>query len=563
MRDSQSIRQLVPATRNVRILFYAVILGIVVGHVATLYHWAVGGCAELFARGFAVLPAYLFAFMPVAGSALMVLFLVAGRARVKEYVPAIIESSIRNTALRVKDGVVCFVTSLITLGSGGSAGPEGPMAYVGATLGEQQGRLLRLDRRHVKVLLAAGTAAGIAAIFKAPLAGVLFALELILLNDLTMSAVTPVILSAVSAAAVNYYWTGVRPTFVVPPFAIHNYLELLVYGLLGVAGGLTAVGFSRCMAVAGRWFNRFPWPRLRPVLGSLAVGGIICALPAVSGYGHNYITQVLRGDMPLLLVAALVVGKIVATACTLQSGNSGGIFAPSLLIGAALGATVGGLLHLIAPGAAPVSAFATVGMAAVMAGTIHAPLTALMLIFELTRDYLVILPVMTATVVSTAVAYGLGGESLYLVPFAKSRLDFRQFRDLGALADVQARELMRTHVPTIRPGKAPAELQDRLKRFRYAQIPCVDADGRLLGYVTRDALHLLEGVPLERLLLPFAVTVRPEENLYETVRKLRTVDGLLPVVDADNRLLGIVSQRIFLERFHPLLKIRSAIRSGL
>ncbi|HOB52409.1 MAG TPA: chloride channel protein, partial [Acidobacteriota bacterium] len=157
MRDSQSIRHLVPATRNVQILFYAVVLGIVVGHVATLYHWAVGGCAELFARGFAVLPAYLFAFMPVAGSIFMILFLVAGRARVREYVPAIIESSIRNTALRVKDGVVCFVTSLITLGSGGSAGPEGPMAYVGATLGEQQGRLLRLDRRHVKVLLAAGT----------------------------------------------------------------------------------------------------------------------------------------------------------------------------------------------------------------------------------------------------------------------------------------------------------------------------------------------------------------------------------------------------------------------
>lgn len=563
MRSVRTVPNLIPAIHNVRILFYAVVLGIVVGHAATLYHWAVGGCADLFARGFAILPAYLFAFMPVAGSVLMILILAVGRARVKEYVPAIIESSIRNTALRVKDGVICFVTSLITLGSGGSAGPEGPMAFVGATLGAEQGRWLRLDRRHVKVLLAAGTAAGIAAIFKAPLAGVLFALEIILLNDLTMSAVTPVILSAVSAAAVNYYWTGVRPAFVVPPFAIHNYLELFVYGLLGVVGGLTAAGFSRCMGVAGRWFNRIPWPRLRPVVGSLGVGGIICVLPAVSGYGHNYITQVLRGDTPLLLVAALVAGKIVATTCTLQSGNSGGIFAPSLLIGAALGATVGGVLHLVAPGAAPASAFATVGMAAVMAGTIHAPLTALMLIFELTRDYLVILPVMTATVVSTAVAYGLGGESLYLVPFSRSRLDFRQFRDLGALADVQAHELMRTHVPTIRPGEAPAEFQDRFKRFRYAQIPCVDAGGRLLGYVPRDALHLLEGVPMEHLLLPFAVTLRPDENLYETVRQLRTIDGVIPVVDADNHFLGIVSQRIFLERFHPLLKVRSAIRSGL
>jgi CIC family chloride channel protein len=557
------IRRILPLTRQIDILIYAIILGVMVGFLSLAYRWCFKSAGSVFRNAFESLPGNLIFLMPVAGSALLILVVRALRSEVREYVPDVIESSIRHTSLRLKDGLVCFVTSALTLGSGGSAGPEGPMAFTGASVGSVFGKRLRLDHRHAKILLGAGAAAGIAAMFNAPLAGVLFALELILFNDLTMSAVTPVILSSVAASAVSFHFLGDHPTFRVPLFAINSYLELFAYALLGVAGGMVSALFCRAMNLAGRIFQRLNLGAMTPVLGALAVGGILVFFPRVGGYGHDAIDAILHGDGTLGLVLGIVFLKILATALTLQSGNSGGIFAPALLIGAALGATVGYILHLFFPGAGPVEAYAIIGMAAVMAGTIHAPLTAMMLIFELTRDYHTMLPLMTVTVISTLVAYGLGSESLYIAPLSGKKLNFRLIRDLGAMGDVHALNLMRHHFPAVRPDDSPAEIRRKLYRYPYKRAIYADGEDRLLGYLSMDTLHLLDSFTLDELAQSFPQVIYPQDTLYETLHKLRTADGILPVVDGRGNVLGIISNKIFIEKYLPLLKVSSAKRSGI
>ncbi len=556
-------RQLLPVTRHAKVLVYAIILGVAVGYISTGYRWAIQFLTEFFRRTFASSPINLTFLMPISGSLVLILILYFMRAEIREFVPEVIESSIRNTHLRVKDGIVCFVTSLMTLASGGSAGPEGPMAFTGSAVGSSVGRLLHMDNRHAKIFLAAGAAAGIASIFNAPLAGVLFALELILLNDLTMSAVTPVILASVAASAVTFNYLGDRPTFVIPPFAMNSHLELFAYSVLGVAGGFVSVFFCRAMSYFNGLFPRLKMGRFTPLAGSLVVGVILMGFPQIGGYGHDYITKVLHGQETLLVVACLVFFKVIGTALTLQSGNSGGIFAPALLIGASLGATLGYILHYFVPGAGPVGSYATIGMAAVMAGTIHTPLTAMMLIFEVTRDYHTILPLMTATVISTLVAYGMGSDSLYLAPLKEKHLDFRHIRDLGALADVHSVELMRTHFKSIHPDDSAAEIRARFKQYPYRQVVFMDRDHTLKGYIPIDTFHLLDNVPLDELAMPFPEVVHPLDTLYETLRKLRHTEGLLPVVDQRNRVLGIISNKIFIEKYLPLLKVFSAKRSGI
>ncbi|MBN2432544.1 MAG: chloride channel protein [Acidobacteria bacterium] len=557
------IRRILPLTRQINILLYAVALGLAVGFISLAYRWSFKSCGTVFRGAFDSLPVNLIFLMPVAGSVLLILVVKVLRAEVREYVPEVIESSIRNTALRLKDGLVCFVTSALTLGSGGSAGPEGPMAFTGASVGSALGRRLRLDNRHAKILLGAGAAAGIAAMFNAPLAGVLFALELILFNDLTMSAVTPVILSSVAASAVSFHFLGDHPTFRVPLFAMNSYLELFAYAVLGVAGGFVSALFCRTMHLAGRFFHHLRLGTATPVLGALVVGGLLVFIPRVGGYGHDAIDAILHGEGTLPFFTALVFFKILATALTLQSGNSGGIFAPALLIGAALGAGVGGGLQLTFPGAGSVEAYALIGMAAVMAGTIHTPLTAMMLIFELTRDYHTILPLMTVTVISTLVAYGMGSESLYIAPLSRKKLDFRMIRDLGSLGDVHAVNLMRHHFAAVRPGDSPAEIRRKLQRYPYKRALYLTTDDRLLGYLSLDTLHLLDTFSLDELSQSFRQVIHPQDTLYETLHKLRTAEGILPVVDEGGRVRGIISNKIFIEKYLPLLKVSSAKRSGI
>ncbi len=295
--------------------------------------------------------------------------------------------------------------SAVTIGSGGSVGREGPIVQIGSALGSSIGQVFKLSERRIVNLIASGAAAGIAATFNAPIAGVIFALEVIL-NDFGIRAFSTIVISAVTASAVSRALLGDFAAFVVPAYALHSPWELLLYLGLGVVAAGGALTFVKTLYFFEDKFDawKFP-PYLKPAIGGLFLGVMGFFIPQLFGTGFETIEQALTGKLALLFLAILVVGKILATSFTLGSGASGGVFAPALFIGAALGGAYGELAQILFPDMHVSSgAYAMVGMAAVFAGAARAPITGIIILFEMTRDYRIILPLMFATVISTVLA---------------------------------------------------------------------------------------------------------------------------------------------------------------
>ncbi len=304
---------------------------------------------------------------------------------------------------RIRPRVVIakLLASGICIGSGGSVGREGPIVQIGSALGSTLGQWLRIDQRRLRTLVGCGAAAGIAATFNAPVAGALFAVEVIL-GDFGVAQFAPIVISSVAATVVSRYFLGDFPAFEVPAYSLVHASELFAYAGLGVIAGLVAIAFTRTLYAVEDAFERVPvTPPLRAVIGGAMIGVIGIFVPHIFGVGYEAITEALHGRFAWHFLALLVVLKILAVSITIGSGGSGGVFAPSLFIGAMLGGSVGTVVHNIWPtSTAGVGAYALVGMGAVVGAATHAPITAILIIFEMTGDYKIILPLMLAVVVS-------------------------------------------------------------------------------------------------------------------------------------------------------------------
>jgi len=303
-----------------------------------------------------------------------------------------------------------IIAASVSLGTGASLGPEGPSVEVGGSIGMLLGQMLHVSRDRQKLLLGAGAAAGLAAGFNAPIAGVFFALELVLGATFTTSSMGVVLLAAVVSAFVAQIGLGGQPAFTLPAYDVRSPLELPFYIGLGILASLVSVAYTQMLqrmrlCFSGQiplvsWLGKIP-PHIQPVLGGLFVGLVALQLPQILGTGYETIEAILQDvDLSLGLLLLLLVVKLVTTATSLGSGLVGGIFAPAMFLGAALGAAYGKFLAMVIPPdfiavAAP-PAYAMVGMAAVLAGSVNAPLTAILLMFELTRDYRIVLPLMAA-----------------------------------------------------------------------------------------------------------------------------------------------------------------------
>lgn len=403
-----------------RIVALALLVGVMAGSAGVVLRWLVTTAQALLfspsARPLVPEAPYLLALLPAAGGlvvGLMVVFL-AQEARGAGVADVVLAVRYRHSRMRLRVAAAKVAATSIAIGSGGSAGIEGPIIQIGSALGSGTGRRLSLSEEELRITLAAGAAAGIAATFNTPLAGVFFALEVILL-DFSSRSFGVVVLAAVVANVVSRLALGDAPIFPVPQHMLVHPVELPLYAVLGGLAAVLGVAFIGLLDYVEAGFARLGVPDWsKPAVGGLAVGAIGLAFPQVLGLGYDAVGAALRDQFPLGLMAALVGAKLLATCLTVGSGSSGGVIGPSLYLGAMLGGSIGSLVHGAMPQiTATPGAYALVGMAAVFAATARAPITAIFTLFELTNDYQAALPLMVACVSSTYLAQRLTPHTIY------------------------------------------------------------------------------------------------------------------------------------------------------
>lgn len=472
-------------------------------------------------------------------------------------VPEVIEAvALHSGRIRARVALAKTLASAITIGSGGSAGREGPIVQVGATLGSRVGVLTRMSEERVRVLVAAGAAGGISAAFNAPLAGVFFALEVVLQRFTTRGFAT-VVVSAVTSSVIWRARYGNASVLTVPQFGLQSPLELVFYAVLGLLAAFVAVSFVRTLY----WFeDRFDGLRgpdvLRPALGGILLGGVgvatvtIAGAPLIFGSGLLGIDMALAGSLAPLVLLFLLGAKLVGTSLTLGSGASGGVFAPSLFMGAMLGAAFGqGLESVLSGWVAPPGAYAMVGMAAVFAGAAQAPISAILILFEMTNDYRIILPLMLACIVSTTLYSLVQHDSIYLVKLRRRGVDLREGRERHLLERVPVSDAI---VDGLQPARTPPNVEaalDWMSRRELDWMVCVDESGRFAGLLTREraeaAIDSDDGRSLPSLVDGDVIPVVREESLDDAFTKMAG-RGLpvLPVINdlVSRRVVGVVTR---------------------
>ncbi len=461
--------------------------------------------------------------------------------------------------------VLKVLGSMLTIGAGGSAGREGPIVQSGAALGSTVGQWFNMSGERLRVLVAAGAAGGIAAAFNAPIAGSIFALEVIL-GEFGAAYFGVVVIAAVAASIVSQVYLGQQPAFHVPAYGLNSPWELAFYLGLALACALLAVVFIRLLYAMEDAFERWRAPEvLKPVIGMVLTGGVALAFPPVLGPGLEFIGETIAANMqaPALWLLALALAKLLATSFTLGAGNSGGVFAPSLFAGAALGGAFGVWVQGLFP-QLPINpgAYALVGMSATFAGAARAPITAVLIVFEMSNDYRLILPLMFATVISTLVAQYLHPESIYTLKLVRKGFTWRIGRDRDLMERITVAEAMNPN-PAFVPESMPARLL--LEAFTDAHthgLPVLNSRGELVGVVTlSDYQRALNRSDFPRLKVGDIMTrevkvAYPDESLWQALRRMGVYNiGRLPVVTRQNpkRLVGWLQRRDIIQAYNQAL----------
>ena len=525
--------------------------------------------------------------VPVAG-ALLVGPLIAWFAREAKGhgVPEVMQALVlRGGRIRPRVALAKIVASALCIGTGGSAGREGPIVQVGSALGSTMGQLLHLSDERIRNLVSCGAAAGIAATFNAPIAGVAFAIE-VLMSELQVRMFGNVVIAAVSASIVSQIFLGARPAFTVPTYTMHSPLSILFYLVLGLVAALVGIMFIRMLGWFEDLFDDWKFPlALKPAVGALLLGllgfgylhlpgigfqsitefrlemPLIENIPHVYGAGFTFIEEALQGRVDFWLLALLVFLKPLATSFTLGSGNSGGVFAPSLFIGAMLGGAMGTLFSAWQPElAGPSGAYALVGMAAVFAACARAPLTAMLIVFEMSNDYSLILPLMITAVMASYLAQHLYPDSIYTIKLTRRGIRFAQGRDMDIMQGVMVGEVMNRNPVTIRRDQTLAELYQRFQETNFLGFPVLDEEGLLWGIVTLQDMEKalsqsainLRGLQVDDVAVPDPVTVYPDEPIWAAIQKMAPRDlARLPVVSRGEKrkLLGLISRSDILRAY--------------
>jgi CIC family chloride channel protein len=460
------------------------------------------------------------------------------------------------------------IASAISIGSGGSVGPEDPSVQIGSNLGSMFGSLLKMSEDRVRTLVAAGAAGGIASAFNAPIAGVFFAVEIIL-GEIGTSSLGVVVLSAVIASVFTQAVSGVQPAFSVPSYSFDTIWQLPLYFVLGAIAGPLSALYVKALYWFQDFFHHMKTPNwVKPAIAGLAVGIVGLVLPQILGEGYDSIGNVLNGSLNgILILFALTIAKLLMTSVSIGGGFAGGVFAPALFIGAMLGAGFGAVAKMMFPTLYIVpAAFAMVGMAAVLAGAVHSPLTAILLLFEMTHDYRIILPLMFSVIISLLISRHIASDSVYMLGLARKGIRIERGRDVEVLERITVGEVMTESPPVLHEDMTVKEAIEFLTKNRIHGVPVVSTTGELVGVATRHDVGDSDRDENERVgdfcARDLFVTY-PDETIGAALERMSVRDiGRMPVVSHENPkiLVGLLRRSDAIRAYDLALKKRALLR---
>ena len=474
--------------------------------------------------------------------------------------------AVNNGVIRLRVALAKAVSSALTIASGGSAGREGPIIQIGSAIGSGIGQFLKVSSTRLRTFVGCGAAAGIAATFNAPIAGALFSVEVIL-REFGVSQFSPIVIAAVLATTVSRHFFGDAAVFQIPHYEMVSAWEYIPYALLGIVCAFVAVGFTKLLYMTEDFFDAQPkipgW--LKPAIGGILLGFVGLLIPEVFGDGQEGINLALLDEWPVKVLCLLLVGKLLATCLTLGSGGSGGVFAPSLFLGAIVGALLGKAFgHWGGDLIGPAGGYALCAMGGVVAGTTHAPITAILIIFEITDNYTIILPLMTVCIISTVLSQRLSHESIYTTKLLRRGLNIFKRQPIDLLKAHTVGEAMMNDYEAVYANASAKGVLKHMIHAETTQFYVLNEDGAYQGLIRIEDVRrlMIDHTGLEDVLLADDLAVEDipvcyeDDNLSQCLTKFER-SGLseLPVVQHGplQMIQGVIRYRDVLARYNAEL----------
>lgn len=491
-----------------------------------------------------------------------------------EGIPTTIDAvATRGGVIKGSSGFLKTIGAVISLGTGGAGGNEGPVVMVGSSIASSLGRYLSVSPDRLKILVGCGAAAGLAAAYNAPLGGALFSMEIIL-RTFNAKSFSPIIIASVFATVVSRSYLGAEPAFKTSTFHLASNYEFIFYTVLGIFAAFTAVYFVRGFMRIDEYFDELKkipiW--LKPAIGGLLVGIIGLYLPGIFSFSEAAVDNTIFNATPFLILILMLLFKPIATSFTIGSGGNGGTFSPSIFTGAMLGGAFGQAVNYFFPSiSAPPGAYALVGMAAVVAGTTHASLTALIMIFEMTNNYRIILPLMLTIIISTTISKAILKGSLYTLKFDKEGKGIDIYgRKVSVLKSMPVRNLIETSSDVVNQNTSFQQVLDAVKASRFNYILVKNSDSMVVGKIAfedlRDAVldeetrGILDFLVAGDLMTKGVVSISNDSNSELALNLLEKEDlDYAPVVDEKNgNYVGIVSKQNILKKYQNELFVQQS-----
>ena len=564
------------------IIVLSVFVGILSGLAAIILKNAVYFIRELLETAIDIKYGnYLYIIYPTAGILLSMLFIkfILRKQRLGHGIPIVLKAISKNNSIIPLHGTYsALITSALTVGFGGSVGLEGPAVSTGAALGSNIGRKLKLNYKYNTLLIGCAAAGAIASIFKAPIAGVVFSLEIIML-DLTMSSLVPLLISSVTSILTSYLLLGQNVIYHFKVNSSFNIENVLFYVLLGILCGLASIYFTKLYVFLNRIFEKIKNDYLRLIIGGSLLGFCILLLPSLYGEGYNEINSCLRGDLSfvfrnslfndysnstivaILLLSAVVLLKIFATSFTFGAGGNGGIFAPALFVGACLGLLFASVNNYYNLKLLPLENFSLAGMAGVFAGVMHAPLTAIFLIADITKGYNLIVPLIITSTISYLTIKLFVPYSINTIQLAEKGELITHDKDKAVLTLMRIDKLIEKNFCAVKSDSTLGELVKVVSTSSRNIFPVIDNDDNFVGVVVITDIRniifnqeLYDSVLVSELMIMPSPLVDPDESMEQIATKFEHSEHYnLPVVK-NGKYIGFVSRANVFSEYRKLLK---------